>query len=175
MTVKIDGGLPNRISMSVTTGRQSQGSTFGEKVSTGLHAAGSVISNGASLLGGVMPGAGLVSAAVSSVTGLTNMQGSTASAVGYSPTGVVALGGGSTSGGTPVATGSPTMPNLTGGSTTTSQVGMMNNELASMTAENAKLLQVQIAMQRENEIFTSVSNALKTKHDTVKNTIGNVR
>lgn len=173
MPVKIDNSLPNRLSMSVTTARQSQGSTFGEKVSSGLHAAGSVISNGASLLGGVMPGAGLVSAAVSSVTGLTNMQGSTASAVGYSPTGVVSLGGGSSSGGTPVATSSPVMPNLAGGATT-NQVGMMNNELASMTAENGKLLQVQIALQRENETFTSVSNALKTKHETVKNTIGNV-
>jgi hypothetical protein len=34
---------------------------------------------------------------------------------------------------------------------------------------------VQIAMQRENQVFSSVSNVLKTKHDTVKNSIGNIR
>jgi hypothetical protein len=50
----------------------------------------------------------------------------------------------------------------------------MNFELATMTAENSKLLAMQIALQRENQVFTPVS-ALKTKHDTVKNTIGNVR
>lgn len=41
--------------------------------------------------------------------------------------------------------------------------------------DNAKLLQVQIAMQRENQVFTSVSNVLKTKHDTTKNSIGNIK
>jgi hypothetical protein len=40
---------------------------------------------------------------------------------------------------------------------------------------NAPYLQLQDKMQRENQIFTTVSNIMKTKHDTVKNTIGNVR
>lgn len=40
---------------------------------------------------------------------------------------------------------------------------------------NSLLLKLQMQMQRENQIFTSVSNILKTRHDTVKNTIGNVR
>ena len=34
---------------------------------------------------------------------------------------------------------------------------------------------VQSAMQRENAVFTSVSNVLKTRHDTAKNSISNVR
>ena len=33
---KIDGGMPNRISMNVTTPKQTQGATFGEKVNKGL-------------------------------------------------------------------------------------------------------------------------------------------
>lgn len=177
MAVKIDNNsMPNRISLSVATGRQTQGTTFGEKVSGGLAAAGSAIANGASLVGGYIPGAGIVSAAVSSVAGLTNMPGSTASAAGYTTTGVVSMGGGSASTTATTTSAAPSAgsgPNLTGGAT--NQVGMMNNELAAMTAENGKLLQVQIALQRENQTFTSVSNALKTKHDTVKNTIGNVR
>jgi hypothetical protein len=36
----INGGMPNRISMNVTVGKQTQGATFGEKVNAGLHAAG---------------------------------------------------------------------------------------------------------------------------------------
>lgn len=38
-----------------------------------------------------------------------------------------------------------------------------------------KYLQLQMAMQRENLVFTSVSNVLKTRHDTAKNSISNVR
>lgn len=67
----INGGMPNRISMNVTTpkqtqgatfgekvnsvlqsaqaGKQTQGATFGEKVNSGLQAAGSAIQQGASL------------------------------------------------------------------------------------------------------------------------------
>jgi hypothetical protein len=43
------GGMPNRISMNVTVPKQTQGATFGEKVNAGLHAAGSALSQGASL------------------------------------------------------------------------------------------------------------------------------
>lgn len=39
----------------------------------------------------------------------------------------------------------------------------------------SRLLQVQMAMQRENQVFTSVSNVLKTRHDTAKNAIGNIK
>jgi hypothetical protein len=34
-------------------------------------------------------------------------------------------------------------------------------------------LPVQMSIQRENQVYTSVSNVLKTRHDTVKNSIGN--
>lgn len=37
------GGMPNRISMNVTTPKQTQGATFGEKVNRGLQSAGSHI------------------------------------------------------------------------------------------------------------------------------------
>ena len=45
----IHGGMPNRISMNVTVPKQTQGATFGEKVSSGLQAAGSAVAQGASL------------------------------------------------------------------------------------------------------------------------------
>jgi len=39
----INGGMPNRISMNVTVPKQTQGATFGEKVNAGLHASGSYV------------------------------------------------------------------------------------------------------------------------------------
>lgn len=181
MSMKIDSGMPNRISMNVSVGKQTQGATFGERVNAGLQQAGAAVASGAALVGGVIPGAGIVSAAVSSVTNLSNMPGGAAASAGYAATGVVNLGSGgggmSTTvggGGGSVTTGTTSGPNL-GSGVASNDVSMANNSIAEMSKQNAQMMQVQIAMQRENQVFTSVSNVLKTKHDTVKNSISNIR
>ena len=40
---------------------------------------------------------------------------------------------------------------------------------------NLQYLQLQSQMQSENRSYTAVSNIMKTKHDTVKNSISNIR
>jgi hypothetical protein len=40
---------------------------------------------------------------------------------------------------------------------------------------NLQYLQLQTQMQNENRSYTTVSNIMKTKHDTVKNSISNIR
>jgi hypothetical protein len=40
---------------------------------------------------------------------------------------------------------------------------------------NLQYLQLQSQMQNENRSYTAVSNIMKTRHDTVKNSINNVR
>lgn len=40
---------------------------------------------------------------------------------------------------------------------------------------NLQYLQLQNQMQNENRSYTAVSNIMKTKHDTVKNSISNIR
>jgi len=46
----------------------------------------------------------------------------------------------------------------------------------SSTAQTGQLLQLQIQMNHgENSQYTKVANIMKTKHDTVKNSIGNIR
>lgn len=47
--------------------------------------------------------------------------------------------------------------------------------IASQSAELEQMRKLQMAMQRENTMFTSISNVLKSKHDTAKNAIGNIR
>ena len=39
----INGGMPNRISMNVTVPKQTQGASFGEKVNAGIHASGAYV------------------------------------------------------------------------------------------------------------------------------------
>ena len=77
---------------------------------------------------------------------------------------------------------------------TTAQLGTLSAELAVNLAErqadllratqalqetqmsfNLQYLQLQSQMQEENRSFTAVSNIMKTKHDTVKNSISNIR
>jgi hypothetical protein len=40
---------------------------------------------------------------------------------------------------------------------------------------NLQYLQLQSQMQHENRSYTAISNIMKTKHDTVKNSISNIR
>lgn len=40
---------------------------------------------------------------------------------------------------------------------------------------NMQYLQLQSRLQHENRQYTAISNVMKTKHDTVKNSISNVR
>ncbi len=54
-------------------------------------------------------------------------------------------------------------------------VASYNNDIAEMSRQQGEMLSLQIAMQRENLMFTSISNILKTKHDTLKNTVSNIR
>jgi cell division protein FtsB len=49
-------------------------------------------------------------------------------------------------------------------------------ELCQMSMKfNTQYLQLQSQMQNENRQYTTVSNVMKTKHDTVKNSISNIR
>lgn len=62
------------------------------------------------------------------------------------------------------------------GSPTRDQVVQAVKQLDEMQMSyNLQYLQLQNTMQNENRQFTMVSNIMKTKHDTVKNSINNVR
>lgn len=173
-------GLLNRTSMTPTGPKRTQGSTFGEKVYAGVSTAGSLVAHGASMVGAVVPGVNVISTAIGGVTSIAGSPGGGATATTYAASGVTSLGGGSTTstvGGTPLMTsgaGSQVGPNLTAGMGSNG-VGQYDTSLAAMSAQNAQMLQVQMVMQRENTMFTSLSNVLKTKHDTAKNSIGNIR
>jgi hypothetical protein len=59
-----------------------------------------------------------------------------------------------------------------------SQAGLMNATSSMQETQmsfNLQYLQLQSQMQDENRSYTAVSNIMKTKHDTVKNSIGNIR
>ncbi|WP_072755391.1 hypothetical protein [Thermomonas hydrothermalis] len=202
--MKIDSGMPNRISMNVSVAKQSQGATFGEKVNAGLQQAGNAVASGAQMtidiacqadacvitfpegdairadlkamtlgpgapqtgsqpaaqVGGVIPGAGIVSAVVSS--GLSNMPGGTAASAGYARVSGQALPLSSKT----VAPGriDVTEPLAEGEYLLTLVVQ------PPAAAGEAPGRQVRIV-----QAFEVKAGRLKTKHDTAKNSISNIR
>ncbi|MDQ3267046.1 MAG: hypothetical protein M3Y59_25895 [Myxococcota bacterium] len=167
---------PVRISTNISVERQTAKSDFGDRIQAGLSQAAGVLANGAAMAAPFIPGGAVVSAAVSSLN--TMGQQMTAGSSAYAATGVTSLNTTVGGAGTSVAGGGvggignslPGAGGVGAGST-----GSMNVGMSDSASELGKMLQVQMQVQKENQVFTTVSNVLKTRHDTVKNTISNVR
>lgn len=186
---RIDQSGNTRLSMNVSVDRQTPKSDFGDRIQQGLNSATGAIANGLAVAAPYYPGGAIVSAAVSSLGAMSQNSAVTSQ---YAATGVVSLGGGSPAGGpmtTTVGAGGTAVGGLgsaggmpgagsivgNGGSLVGSSLGNAGSGLADQASQLGQMLQVQMQVQRENQVFTTVSNVLKTRHDTIKNTISNVR
>lgn len=166
--------MPSRLSMTPTSDKKTQGLTFGETVARGVQTGASALTQGASLLGGALGGnfAGVVSAAASGLGGMTAKPGGmTSSSYAAGVNSVNFVGG---AGSTGVTGGTSGGVSLTGGAST-GNVASNNQSISEGAAQMQQMIDVQIQMQRENQMFTSISNVLKTRHETAKNSISNVR
>jgi hypothetical protein len=76
-----------------------------------------------------------------------------------------------------LATGASASPTLNNGAGTGNAAGngSLENSLAKQAEDNLYYLGLQQRIQDENRHYTTVSNVLKAQHDTVKNSIGNLR
>ena len=209
----INNGMPNRISMNVTVPKQTQGSTFGEKVNAGkinitlveggcvvlfsldqgylintanksikelsaqecksfgekvnagLHAAGGALAQGASLLGGALPGGAIISAAVSSVGNLAGGAGGGAAAASYARKGKVVN----------PATGTKVWEIKDNDCDAVLPLSDGDYVLEFVIVEKATSGLKDTLKTQVRLAFSSISNVLKTKHDTAKNSVGNIR
>ncbi|MBX7114608.1 MAG: hypothetical protein K1X64_09815 [Myxococcaceae bacterium] len=176
---------PVRISNNLTIERQTPKRDFGDRLKSGLDTAAGAIANGASIAGGLIPGGAIVSTAVSSMTQFSNSSPSAGAA--YAANGVINVNGGgaglSTTIGAPsttvsggsIAGGISNTPNYQAGTGSSSTIAGMNSDVVAMQRDQNEMLKLQVAMQRENTMFSSISNVLKTRHDTTKNSISNIR
>lgn len=137
---------------------------FGEKVNQGLHAAGGALSQGASLVGGALGGGSVISAAVSSVGSLAGSGGG-AAAASYAATGKTAK----------PDSGKNVLTIQDNQNDAVLDLADGEYELAFVILEKATsglkdTLKTQVRMG-----FTVEKGVLKTKHDTAKNSVGNIR
>ncbi|ATB46791.1 hypothetical protein [Corallococcus macrosporus] len=187
---KIDNMMgPNvRLSTNVTTARQTPDTGFGARLHNGLNSAASAVGTGVGAMAGMVPGGQIVSAAVSSMHTFSSTGGSGMgapyagvmnTAVGANLSGAVAPAGGGVVaggglGGAVAGSGSPLGLGAQGTGSTTDTVNG-NFSLNKMAEENSKLLNLQAAIQQESQTFTAISNVMKSRNDTVKNSITNLR
>jgi hypothetical protein len=185
--------IPVRMSTTVTTDRQTPKTDFGDRLKAGLDTAAGAVATGVAVAAPYVPGGAILSAAVSSVTqmsggGAAYSAGAAVSsryALESTGQGAVPVGGsigsvGTSATGVPypypgTTSGAPNIPGTAVGGGGGSALANVQNDLGQQVQDNMQLMRIQIAMQRENQVFTTVSNVLKTRHDTVKNTIANVR
>jgi len=145
------------INVQTSTVRQTpdQAGSFEQVLGQGA----GVLLEAASGVVGVLPGGGILSAAVRA-TGEAVGQSSTAPGWGEDPR-------------TPSTTPIDSPVGSGGGS------GGEMDDLRAMQEEgmrtNMELLEIQQEVSRETRVFSTLSNVLKARHDTARNAIGNIR
>lgn len=144
------------LSITPTLARQTPKNEFGSVLARTAH---EVVSTGAGLVGGVIPGAPVMSAAVSSVRSVVSSVASAGSAAVPVP-GTGGVGG-------------------VGGTTGKGEAWDMLEAQKLMAAEGQKFnlayLQMQNEMQQESREHNAVSNIMKVRHDSAKAAINNIR
>jgi len=143
---------------TMTVLSKKQFADFGEKMNAGLHAAGGALAQGASLLGGALPGGAVISAAVSNVSSNQTDGASSAN----------------------TKSADKKKKKIWNSSLDDDCDGLMNlpdgDYEIEVVFENIPSSKSSKAEQTAVTIeFSTISNVLKTKHDTAKNSINNVR
>jgi len=152
-----------------TSVRTAPRNDFGTHMRTGVAVGAQTTAGAIGVAAPFVPGAAVVSAAVSGAGGA--MTGGTA--YGQS-------GSGGFAGVNDIPTGAPGLNSATGGAPSEgfSQQKLLDQTKGMqemMASFNLQYLQLQEKMQQENRSFSTISNVMKTKHDTAKSSINNVR
>lgn len=158
----------NRISLTPTVARQTPRNEFGNVLKNTLEKAGQVGGAVSGALLNNIPGGGIISAAVSSVTSLANSGPSNVASAGRAATGVQTIGTPGVTGGNGGLAGLE-VPG--GGGAPDSLNGMIGQ----MRAEADRSMMMQMNMQQESREYNAISNVLKVRHDSAKAAINNIR
>ncbi len=150
---------PVRLNTQFSEARQTPKTDFGSKLRDGVETTAHV----AGVVASALPGGAILSAAVSAGSSLTGQTAASASVNGVVGTPRAA---GGTSNASPASAGQM-IPS--GDSAYDQAVSLLNAQ----EVTNMRYLALQERMQEENRYFSTMSNVMKTRHDTAKNTIAN--
>jgi len=156
-----------RTNTRVDAGRQSANDSFGSRVKTGVSATAQAVATGAAVAAPALPGGAIVSAAVNGLESMASSASSGQRSTRAMTSGAYGVGG---SGSTAAATTGSTASVPT---SDTYAAGM--NLLEAQASSNMQFITLQNQMQQESQRFTTISNVMKTRFDTSKNAINNIR
>ena len=178
----INNGMPNRISMNVTVPKQTQGATFGEKVQAGLSQAGSYV---------IFPNkqAFLINSSTKKVSQMTAPEVAKVNVGLHAAGGALAQGASLVGGALPGGAVISAAVSSIGGGKVIWEIRDPGNDFkmpSNLTdgeyeltinldagSKDAAKMQVFFGLLVEGGTYKVV--AANTKHDTVKNSIGNIR
>lgn len=179
----INNGMPNRISMNVTVPKQTQGATFGEKVNAGLHAAG-----GAYV---IFPNkqAFLISSASGKISQMSSSEVAKVNAGLHAAGGALAQGASLLGGALPGGAVISAAVSSVGGRNIIWEIRDAGNDFKmpstltdgeyeltiNLDAGSKDAAKVAVIFGISVEKGTYKVIAAKTKHDTAKNSVGNIR
>ena len=164
---------------------QTPNTSFAQTMQRGLSNTANVVGNAASSAGYVIPGAAVVGAAITGVGSVRDSSAGTSTSLAVGGVGTTSLAGtGTTVGGATIGgvSGSSSsgylggVANQAASGNPQAQMLMATNQMQEMNQTfNLQYLQLQENMQAENREFTAISNVIKTKSDTAKNSLSNLK
>ena len=165
-----------RVQIDSSRARQTPKTDFGSVFQTGLSKTADTVMGAGQLAAPFVPGGAVLSAAITGLGGLKSK--GAASTAAASPNAVVVGGSGGSTGS--ISGGSSSnfsnMEALAAKGDSGAMQLLATKEMQEMNQSfNLQYLELQQNMQNENRKFTTLSNVMKTKHDTAKATINNVR
>ena len=175
--ISSDNNAGLRVQIDNSRSRQTSRTSFGDVLSTGLSKSANTVMSAGNMAAPFIPGGAVLSAAITGLGSLKSAQSSGSAAP--SSTGLSAGTGSAVGGGNAVQGGSSTMDSVASLAAGGSEGAIMmqaTKEMQEMNQQfNLQYLNLQQDMQQENRKFTAISNVMKTKHDTAKGMIQNVR
>jgi hypothetical protein len=187
----------NEVETRQSSLRQTPNGSFGAQFKNGLAQTATVVGGTAQAAGYAIPGASVVGAAISQLGQVRDTSAGTSNMAPNS-TGLVpsnGIGGGSSLGGGGSATLAATgidgsggvgggggggylgqVANSAQGGNASSQLLMATQQMTELNQTfNLQYLQLQEKMQQENREFSAMSNVMKAKSDTAKNSLSNLK
>ena len=173
----------NDVEMRQSSVRQTPNTSFGSQFQSGLSSTARVVGGTTSAAGYAIPGASVVGAAITSLGNVRDT--SSTSFATANASGLVSNAGtaGTALGGTSAATLSSSGSSALGATGTSATGTDASSQLLAATQQmqemnqtfNLQYLQLQEKMQAENREFTAMSNVMKAKSDTAKNSLSNLK
>ena len=165
-----------RVQIQQSSQRQTPKTDFGSVMSTGLSKTADAVMSAGQLAAPHIPGGAILSAAITNLGALKQSAGGQSSSSAPNSHGLIPTGGSSAGASGTSGNSSKQLENMAARGDSQAVMMLETKKMQEMNMGfNLQYLQLQQNMQQDNRQFTLLSNIMKTKHDTAKNAIGNVR